>query len=314
VQSVHRCTQKSKSEIAASTPRFSYTESSMQIGQRVALAGMIVSGALACIKITAGLMGHSTAVVADGLESTADVFASGIVLLGLTLAAKPADSNHPYGHGRLETLTGLFIGFLLAIAGVGISVNGLRLVGRVAPPPAPFVVWPLMGSAAVKSLLSAVKFHFARKIRSSALLADAWNDCVDIVSALVALLAVSLTLLSPDRFRAADHWGAFVVGLIVVSTGLRVTRDTALQLMDTMPDQQTISTIRRVALAVPGVRGVEKCFARKTGLQYHVDLHLEVDPEITVRQSHAIATNVRIAIKETLRWVADVLVHVEPAP
>jgi cation diffusion facilitator family transporter len=171
-----------------------------------------------------------------------------------------------------------------------------------------------MGSAAVKSLLSGVKFHFARKIRSSALLADAWNDCVDIVSALAALLAVSLTLLNPDRFRAADHWGAFAVGLIVVSTGLRVTRDTALQLMDTMPDQQTISTIRRVALAVPGVRGVEKCFARKTGLQYHVDLHLEVDPEITVRQSHAIATNVRIAIKETLRWVADVLVHVEPAP
>ena len=87
-----------------------------------------------------------------------------------------------------------------------------------------------------------------------------------------------------------------------------------MQLMDTMPDQRTMTTIRRVALGVPGVRGVEKCFARKTGLQYHVDLHLEVDPEITVRQSHAIATNVRIAIKETLRWVADVLVHVEPAP
>jgi cation diffusion facilitator family transporter len=286
----------------------------MQIGQRVALAGMIVSGALAAIKITTGLMGHSTAVVADGLESTADVFASGIVLLGLTLAAKPADWNHPYGHGRVETLTGLFIGFMLAISGVGISANALRLVGRVAVPPAPFVVWPLIGSAGVKSLLSGVKFHFGRKIRSSALLADAWNDCVDIVSALAALLAVSLTIVSPDRFRAADHWGAFGVGLIVVSTGLRVTRDTALQLMDTMPDQQTIATIRRVALAVPGVRGVEKCYARKTGLQYHVDLHLEVDPEITVRRSHEIATNVRIAIKETLRWVADVLVHVEPAP
>ena len=305
---------KTQIEISPIRRRLFYTESSMQIGQRVALTGMIVSGALASIKITAGLMGHSTAVVADGLESAADVLASGIVLLGLTLAAKPADSNHPYGHGRLETLTGLFIGFLLAIAGVGISVNALRLVGRVSAPPAPFVIWPLLGSAAVKSILSGLKFHFARRIRSSALLADAWNDCVDIVSALAALLAVSLTILSPDRFRAADHWGAFGVGLIVVSTGLRVTRDTAMQLMDTMPDQRTMTTIRRVALGVPGVRGVEKCFARKTGLQYHVDLHLEVDPEITVRQSHAIATNVRIAIKETLRWVADVLVHVEPAP
>lgn len=296
------------------SPGARYTEVTMQTGQRVALAGMIVSGILAAIKITAGMMGHSTAVVADGLESAADVFASGIVLLGLTLAAKPPDWNHPYGHGRLETLTGLFIGFLLAMAGVLISYNALRQVGRVHPPPAPFVIWPLIGSAAVKSIMSGVKFHYGRKIRSAALVADAWNDCVDILSALVALVAVLFTMMDPQQFEAADHWGGFAVGLIVVFTGLRVARDTALQLMDTMPDRETMFNIRQVALTVPGVRGVEKCYARKTGLQYHVDLHLEVDPDITVRQSHDIATDVRIAIKETLPWVADVLVHVEPAP
>jgi cation diffusion facilitator family transporter len=286
----------------------------MQTGQRVALAGMMVSGALAAIKITAGLMGHSTSAVADGLESVADVFASGIVLLGLTLAAKPADWNHPYGHGRFETLTGLLIGFLLALAGVLISVNAVRQIDRVRPAPAPYVIWPLIGSAAAKGVLSAVKFHYGRKIRSAALVADAWNDCVDILSALCALAAVSFTIFGPQRFPAADQWGGFVVGLIVVFTGVRVTRDTALQLMDTMPDRETMTEIRGVALTVAGVHGVEKCFARKTGLQYHVDLHLEVDPDITVRQSHDIATNVRIAIKETLPWVADVLVHVEPAP
>jgi cation diffusion facilitator family transporter len=286
----------------------------MQTGQRVALAGMIVSGALAVIKITAGVMGHSTAVVADGLESAADVFSSGMVLLGLTVAAKPADWNHPYGHGRVETLTGMFIGFLLAMAGVAISVNALRNIGTTHAPLAQFVIWPLIGSAVVKSLLSGTKFHYGRRLRSAALVADAWNDCVDIFSALAALAAVSASLLAPERFRAADHWGGFAVGLIVVFTGLRVARDTALQLMDTMPEAETMAEIRQVALTVPGVRGVEKCYARKTGLQYHVDLHLEVDPDITVRQSHNIATQVRIAIKETLHWVADVLVHVEPAP
>jgi len=286
----------------------------MHIGQRVALTGMLASGALAAIKITAGLMGHSTSVVADGVESAGDVLASGIVLLGLTLAAKPADWNHPYGHGRVETLTGLFVGFMLALAGVAISVNALHGLDGVHPAPARFVIWPLIGSAAVKGLLSAVKFHYGRKIRSAALVADAWNDCVDILSALVALAAVSLAILAPQRFLAADHWGAFAVGLIVIFTGLRVGHDTALQLMDTMPDRETMAKIRRVALTVPGVCGVEKCYARKTGLQYHVDLHLEVDPDITVRQSHDIATNVRIAIKESLHWVADVLVHVEPAP
>jgi cation diffusion facilitator family transporter len=289
----------------------------MQIGQRVALAGMIVSGALAAIKITAGLMGHSTAVVADGVESVADIFASGIVLLGLTLAAKPADWDHPYGHGRIETVTGLFVGFTLALAGLAISAGALRTIRNAtgpAMPPAAFVIWPLIGSALAKSVLSGVKFHYGRKIGSAALVADAWNDSVDILSALAALVAVSFAIVAPHRFSAADHWGALAVGLIVIFTGVRVTRDTTLQLMDTMPDRESMTHVRNAALTVPGVRGVEKCYARKTGLQYHVDLHLEVDPEITVRQSHEIATEVRIVIKETLPWVADVLVHVEPSP
>jgi cation diffusion facilitator family transporter len=285
----------------------------MQIGQRVAVSGMVVSGALAAIKITAGIMGDSRAVVADGLESVGDVFASGIVLLGLTLAAKPPDWNHPYGHGRVETLTGLFVGFLLGASGVAISANALRQIGAIHPPPATYVIWPLIGSALIKGALSGIKFHYGRKIRSAALLADAWHDGVDIISALAALVAVSFTILAPQQFLSADHWGAFAVGLIVVFTGLRVSRDTSLQLIDTMPDTETMAKIRDVAVTVPGVRGIEKCYARKTGLQYHVDLHLEVDPEITVRQSHVIATQVRIVIRETLPWVADVLIHVEPA-
>ena len=286
----------------------------MQIGQRIAIAGMAVSGALAVIKIVAGLMGHSTAVVADGLESAGDVFASGFVLLGLTLAALPADSNHPYGHGRAETLTGLLIGLLLTAAGTLISYRSLLNVHAARPAPSAFVIWPLLLSAVVKSGLGVTKFRYGRKVLSAALMADAWNDFTDVVSACAALIAVGMTLADPARFPEADHYGGVVVGVIVVLTGLRVTRETAYQLMDTMPDEALLNTIRGVALSVPGVRGVEKCYARKTGLQYHVDLHLEVDPNMTVRESHDIATGVRIRIKESLHWVADVLVHVEPAP
>jgi len=275
---------------------------------------MLVSGALAALKISLGLAGHSTAVVADGFESAGDVFSSGFVLLGLTLAAKPADADHPYGHGRLETLTGLMIGMLLAIAGALIAYRALDGLGVHRPPPQSYVLWPLVASAAAKSGLSLAKFHYGRKIGSASLIADAWNDCVDILSATAALAAVGLALADPGRFLAADQYGGFLVGLIVIFTGVRVTRDAALQLMDTMPDPAHMARIRQVALKVPGVRGVEKCFARKTGLQYHVDLHLEVDPEITVRASHDIATEVRIRIRESLDWVADVLVHVEPAP
>jgi cation diffusion facilitator family transporter len=159
-----------------------------------------------------------------------------------------------------------------------------------------------------------MKFHYAKKLQSDALKADAWNDATDTVSALVALTAVGLTLHDPARFVEADRYGGFAVGLIVISAGLRVVRDTTSQLMDTMPDPSLIAQIRETAFAVPGVRGVEKCFARKTGFKYHVDLHLEVDPEMTVRRSHQLGHEVQLHILEKLDWVADVLVHVEPAP
>ncbi len=286
----------------------------MQTGQRVAATGMLVSGALAVIKIAAGMTGHSTAVVADGLESAADVIASGFVLFGLTLAAKPADANHPYGHGRVETLTGLLIGLVLLVGGALISWNSIRRVGQPHEPLSAFVVWPLVISIAAKTGLATMKFRYGRKLQSDALTADAWNDATDTISAIVALIAVALTLRNSVRFAEADHYGGFAVGLIVISAGIRVVRETSMQLMDTMPDDRLIAQIRAAAFAVPEVRGVEKCFARKTGFKYHVDLHLEVDPDMTVRRSHQLAHEVQLNIRERLDWVADVLVHVEPAP
>lgn len=286
----------------------------MQTGQRVAAGGMMVSGALALLKIFVGLAGHSTAVVADGLESASDVVASGFVLLGLTLAAKPPDSNHPYGHGRVETLTGLLIGLVLTGGGALISFGALQHLGEARSPLAAYVVWPLAISLLAKSLLAGFKFHYARKLQSASLLADAWNDAMDTISAIVAMIAVWLTLSDPVKYLDADRYGGFIVGLIVVGAGVKVSYTTAMQLIDTMPDDDTMNQIREVARTVQGAIGIEKCFARKTGLRYHVDLHLEVDPDMTVRQSHEIAHEVRLRILETLDWVADVLVHVEPAP
>ena len=286
----------------------------MRLGQKIALVSMIVSAVLAVLKIVTGVMASSTSVVADGLESAGDVLASGLVFLGLTLAAKPPDWNHPYGHGRAEILTGLIVGLMLVAAGFAISFHALLLVGAVHQAPAPYAILPLIASIGIKGVMAGVKYRFGKKIGSAALAADAWNDAVDIISGIAALTAVSLTLYDPQRFLAADHYGGFAVGVIVIFTGLRVTRDTGLQLMDTMPDERMMRTIREVAGQVSGVEGVEKCFARKTGLQYHVDLHLEVDPEITVRSSHDIAEQVRTRIRRDLNWVADVLVHVEPSP
>ncbi|HYA18358.1 MAG TPA: cation diffusion facilitator family transporter [Bryobacteraceae bacterium] len=282
--------------------------------RRIAITGMIMSGLLAIMKLTIGWLAHSAALSADGFESTADVFASGTVLAALTLAERPADENHPYGHGRAETLAGLLLGFLLMVAGWAIAWHGLAGAADEKRVPEAYAIWPLVISIGVKFGLVAVKSRKAREIGSASLRADATNDSIDMLSGIVALVALSLARYDPVRFLHADHYGAFLIGLIVIVTSLRIMYDSAMHLMDTMPDAGAMMQIRQVALRVPEVAGVEKCFARKTGLKYHVDLHLEVDPEITVRRSHEIATNVRIAIKDALPWVADVLVHVEPAP
>jgi cation diffusion facilitator family transporter len=282
-----------------------------QIGRRVAIASMIVSGSLAALKIVIGSMANSNSVVSDGVESAGDVVASGIVLFGLSLASKPPDAEHPYGHGRLETLSGLAVGVLLGITGAGICFDAALHIND-AHVVAAFALWPLVLSMFAKAGLGATKFRVGRRIKSDALVADGWNDTVDIFSALTALVAVSLSLWKPETFAAADHYGALCVGIIVVFLGMRVVNQTTQQLMDRMPDGRLMDDIRRVALKVPGALGVEKCFARKTGLRYHVDLHLEVNPDMTVRESHQIAHDVRSRIVEELNWVADVLVHVEP--
>jgi len=284
----------------------------MERARQIAILGMVVSALLATLKITVGWFAHSAAVTADGFESATDVFTSGLVLVGLIIAARPADENHPYGHGRVEILIGLLLGFILACAGVAIAWHGLTGAADEKIAPASYAVGPLIFSILVKFWLVLLKSRHGRQIGSSSLVADAANDGIDMFSGMVALGALSLALYNPTRFLRADHYGAFAVGLIVIATAARVMYESAMHLMDTMPDDRSMLKIREVALSVRDVSGVEKCFARKTGFKYHVDLHLEVDPDITVRASHEIAARVRDKIRQQLPWVADVLVHVEP--
>jgi len=283
-------------------------------GRRVAGWSILVSAVLAAANLTGGLLAGSTSVVAIGVEFAGDVISSTVVLMGMLIGAKPADSNHPYGHGRLETITGLVVGFILIAGGIGIGYRSLQEVDAIHDPPGLFAVWLLLGTIVTRSVMSTLKFRVGRRIHSASLVADAWNDAVDILSASSALVALGLTLYRPERFLAADHYGGFAVGLVVIFTGLGVLRDSSMELMDVMPDQRFLEEIRRVAAEVPGALGVEKCFARKSGVQYYVDLHLEVDPHLTVWESHELAGKVRSHLRRELTWIADVMIHVEPAP
>jgi len=282
------------------------------VGKRLALLSVAVGVLLSLTKILVGFAASSTSLVSDGFEGAADVVSSALVFVGLHLASRPPDQNHPYGHGRFETLSGLAVGALLFLVGFlifwrsAVTMNSGHEVLS-------FALYPIFLSIFVKIALGWWKFRVSRRIGSTSLRADAWHDVTDLISTTVALFAVGLTLLDPVRFLGADHVGGMLIGLIVIFLSVRVVRHTVDFLTDTMPGDDVMRQIRGVAFTVPGALAIEKCWARRTGLKYHVDMHLEVDPSLTVRESHSIATQVRIAIKENLDWVADVLVHVEPS-
>jgi len=283
-----------------------------RIGRRIALLSMSAGVLLAAAKILVGIKVGSASVVSDGLEAVGDVLSSGIVYAGLWLASKPPDYEHPYGHGRYETLAGLAVGALLLLAGAAIFWHGFMHLGERTQLRS-YALYPLVAAVFVKVALAGTKFRVGKRIASTSLEADGWHDLTDLLSTSVALVAVVLTLLNAERFRKADHAGGMVIGIVIFFLSMQVVRRTVGQLLDTMPEPGRMGQIRLAALSVPGALGIEKCFARRTGLRYHVDLHLEVDPEMTVRESHEIATQVRSEIRERLHWVADVLVHVEPA-
>jgi cation diffusion facilitator family transporter len=283
------------------------------VARRLALVSISIGVTLALAKILVGLKSGSAAVLSDGLEASGDVLSSAIVYAGLGLANKPPDAEHPYGHGRYETLAGLAVCALLLLAGAGILWHGITSLSTRSVLPF-YALFPLFASIVLKVALGTWKLRIGKRAASTSLQADAWHDFSDLLSTSIATIAVLLTLLDPVRFGVADSIGAVVIGILIILLSVRLARNTVDQLVDTMPEEKKLVEIRRSALSVPGTLGIEKCLARRTGLKYHVDLHLEVDPEMTVQESHEIAAEVRSVIKRDLPWVADVLVHVEPSP
>ncbi len=283
------------------------------LGRLLSLISISVGVALAIAKILVGIHAHSASVLSDGLEASGDVLSSTMVYAGLLLASKPPDAEHPYGHGRYETLAGLAVGAILLLAGAAILWHSGTSAERGHTLPS-YALYPLFASILLKIALAFSKFRVGRHIASISLEADAWHDLTDLLSTSIALIAVLLTLIDPLRFAPADRVGSLIIGILILFLSVRVVRQTIDQLVDTMPEPEKVADIRHSALGVKGTLGIEKCYARRTGLKYHVDLHLEVDPQMTVQKSHDIATEVRFRIKRDLPWVADVLVHVEPSP
>lgn len=285
----------------------------LQIGARLALIGLVVNIAFAIIKILGGIFGNAYALMADGIESVLDVAGSIVIWSGLRFAARPPDETHPYGHGKAEPLTAVFVACIVLIAAIAMAIESARTMFLPHSKPAGFTLLILLAVVVVKESLFRYVLRFGKSVESMAIEADAWRHRADVLSSIAAFIGISIALIGGDKWRGADNWAAIFVCFVIGSVGVRLLRPAVYEILDTAPRGEIVDVVRDSARTVPGVIEIEKLFIRKMGLSFYVDLHVKVNGEISVREGHHIAHEVKGAIRESDQRIVDVLVHIEPA-
>jgi len=283
-------------------------------GQQLALQGVVINIALAAVKIGAGVFGHAYALIADGVESLLDVGSSIIIWSGLKFAAIPPDEEHPYGHGKAEPIAGLVISLIILCVAAGLayeSVRGLRAVEQQMPKAFTLVV--LVGVVIIKEFLFRRLAKAGDDVASTSLKAEAWHQRSDAITSAAGFIGISIALAGGPGYEVADKWAALAACAVIGTNGVLLLIPAVLEIMDTAPSRDFSAAIRATACTVRDVKAIDKCYVRKMGLEYYVDIHVRVDGSLTVRRGHAIAHEVKDCLRDTHPAIRDVLVHIEPA-
>ncbi len=267
---------------------------------------------LAITKGIAGVFGNSYALIADAIESTTDIFSSLLVLFGLKYAAKPADENHPYGHGKAEPLiTFAVVGFLVVSATI-IFIESIHNIQQPHDIPKPFTLIVLGAIILFKEASYRYVIRKSKETNSTSLKADAWHHRSDAVTSLMAFIGISIALFFGKGYETADDWAALLASLFIVYNAYLIFRPALGEIMDEHLHDDIIEEIRLQSIKVEGVIATEKCYVRKMGMLYIVDLHVIVQKDLTVFEGHEIAHKVRDALMNDIPDIADILIHIEP--
>lgn len=267
---------------------------------------------LALIKGAAGYFGNSYALIADAIESTTDIFASLLVLFGLKYANKPADKNHPYGHGRAEPLiTFLIVGFLISSA-FYIAYESISNILIPHDLPNPYVLIVLIPIIIWKEISFQIVIRKSKETNSSSLKADAWHHRSDAITSIAALIGISIALYGGKGYESADDWAALFASGFIIYNSYTIFRPALGEIMDEHLYDDLIEIIRKNAVLVKGIEGTEKCFIRKAGMKYHIELHAIVDANITVKQGHDLAHVLEKKLREEIPQLGHILIHIEP--
>ena len=288
------------------------TQRNYERSMRSTIMGLFVNLVLACVKLAAGVLGNSYALIADAIESLGDSAGSLIVWRGLKIAARPPDHNHPYGHGKAEPLAALLVSILLAAAAVGIAVQAFHRIAAPHTGPSPYTLVVLVVVVVVKELLFRFLSRVGSEVGSHAVHADAWHHRSDAITSVCAAVGITVAVVGGRGFESADAWAALIASAIILVTAWRMLQPAVQELMDHSAPPDQMEAVRRIAESHAGVDRVEKLFMRKMGLNYVADMHLEVSPDMSVRESHKLAHDVKDAVQHAMPAVIEVLIHVEP--
>jgi cation diffusion facilitator family transporter len=280
---------------------------------RTIYISIVTNAILAIVKWLTGYFGHSYALIADAIESTTDIFSSFLVLLGLQYANRPADKNHPYGHGRIEPLiTFLVVGFLITSATVIGYESIQNILTPQQAPPKPYTLIVLGAIILWKELAYRFVFKKSKQTHSTSLKAEAWHHRSDAITSIAAFIGISIAIIFGKGYETADDWAALFVSVLIVYNSYLIFRPALGEIMDEHMYDNVELQIRELSKTIPGVLGTEKCYIRKAGMRYHVDLHIIVDGSISVFRGHDIAHTLKDALMREIPALADVLIHVEP--
>lgn len=267
---------------------------------------------LAILKLLSGIMGQSYALIADAIESATDVFASILVLLGFKYARRPADENHPYGHGKIEPLITFVVVAFLVTSATLIAHQSIQNIRSPQVMPKPWTLLILAGIIIWKELSYRIIIKKSKETNSSSLRADAWHHRSDAITSIMAFLGISIALLLGEGYEVADDWAALFASGFILYNSYLIFRPALGEVMDEHLYDEIIEDIRLKSQEVAGVLDTEKCFVRKSGMQFLVDLHITVNAEITVQAGHQIAHHLQDHLLAELPDLAQVLIHVEP--
>jgi len=281
-------------------------------GKRAAVAGILANTGLAVFKLVAGVAGHSYALVADAIESIADVASSSIVLRGLQVAGRDPDEQYPFGYGKAEALAGAAVALMLLGAAIGIAIEAIREIRTPHHAPAWWTLLVLVVVMAIKVLLSRRVGTVGSEIGSTAVRTDAQHHFSDALTSAAAFVGISIAVIRGPGWEAADDWAALAASVVIAVNAVLLVRPAVADLMDRSPEPDVVADIRDTASAVAGVRAIEKLAVRRVGLGYRAVVHVQADAEMSLRDAHELGATVTRAIHNRVPEMQSVIVHMEP--